>query len=63
MSSGRLAVLLVCAMSIEDRLLYDQGWLAKGEWLMLAGLEAGGCCTKADSCVRADGTPAVQRSS
>ena len=62
MLSERLAVLLVCAMCIDDRLLYDQGWLAKGEWLMLAGLEVGGCCTKADSCERADGTPAVQRS-
>ena len=62
MLSGRLAVMLVCAISIEDRLLYDHGWLAKGERLMLAGLEVGGCCTKADSCVRADGTPAVQGS-
>ena len=62
MLSGRLAVLSVFAMSTADRLLYDQGWLAKGEWLMLAGLEAEGCCTNADSCARADGTPAVQRS-
>ena len=61
MPSGRLAVLSAFIMSIEDRLVYDQGWLAKGEWLMLAELEAGGGRTKADSCARAAGTPAAQR--
>ena len=62
MLSGRLAVLSVFLVSLEDRLVYDQGWLANGDWLMLVGLEAEGGCTKADSCARADGTPAAQRS-